>query len=152
MIFLESITAIRETFSKRVSEWSNAGITFVLGWLFLLNTGMFEANPEIWKRLAIFATQTTWGWSCLTIGTIRLVALVVNGAYVRSPAVRAVCAFITSFLWYQLAVSLIPNAAIGAAVFPILTLADIYNTIRAGGEAGSAEVEHKHGGHIGPRI
>ena len=141
MIVITPLYSLKETLPKRVSELSNAGIALVLGLMLMFNDDLFASSTTSWSRLAWVMSQESWAMVCLLIGGVRLAAILINGLYYRTPHIRALCAYASGFLWFQLAVSLLPNAAIGAAVFPILVAADIWNGIRAASEAGTSEAE-----------
>lgn len=145
MIVVTPLHTLKETLPKRISELSNASISLVLGLMLMFNTNMFSNAPASWAQLSSIADQEVWAWIAIGLGSARLVALFVNGVYYRTPAIRALGAFASGFLWYQLSISLLPNFSIGAAVFPILLAADIYNGVRASHEAGQAEAKRKNG-------
>lgn len=143
MIIITPWHGITETFKVRVCEYMLASITLMLGLMFYYNSGMFSSNADAFARLVFFASQPTWSIFCTVVGGARIAVLLVNGAYWRTPHARSAFAFINIFLWYQLSAGLIPNAAIGAAVFPVFIVADFYNAVRAAREAATAEVKHE---------
>ena len=67
-----------------------------------------------------------------------MLVLLINGAWWRSPHLRALMAFLSCFVWWQMSSDLVPNFALGFALLPPILALDAYNAIRAGREAGVA--------------
>jgi hypothetical protein len=126
--------------------------------LFLWGVVLHQA-PDLFDTNAAFAglkqmaRQSTWELGCLVVGGGRLVILGLNGTVRRSPHLRAIAAFITTFFWVQIAIGIMMSGvgSTGLAVYPILALLDTYNVIRASREAGALDAYHKRAaGHVEP--
>lgn len=127
MIFLH----FQRTFPTRVTEWLLGAVLFSWGWMLLRPEETF-AGPG-YVGLARLASEEVWGWSCLLIGSARLVVLAVNGMWIPSYRVRSLAAFLSCFFWLQIslgfAASGLPSTAL--CVYPWFLLADIYCVYRA---------------------
>lgn len=142
MITVYSWHSLRQTFEARASEWALAFMTFSLGVVSFFNVDLFADFR--FSNLARVADQTTWAWGFLLVGGFRLSALFINGSYWRTPQIRSIFAFLTCFVWFQLALGLLYNFSFGIALLPWLFLLDAYNSVRAGREAGVAQYIQRH--------
>ena len=130
------IVKLTKTFPIRVTEWLLAGI--MLSWSIVC----WNLTPELWSAplysgLARLAAQNTWAFFAFWIAVIRLAALTINGAWRPSPHLRAAGAFLSCFMWLQIALGIFasPITTTGVAIYPWLLLADIYNVFRASHDA-----------------
>lgn len=143
-IFSHIFSSLRETFPARASEWALA--TMLFGWAVVLSS-----NPDLFSEtrsfagLAQFADQKVWAWMCLFAGGGRLMFLAINGAWRRTPHLRALTALITCFFWFQITAGLLwaESSSTGLAIYPVLFFLDAFNVIRAMGDAGSADRIHR---------
>lgn len=138
------IASLAETFPGRASEWALGVILFNWSLVLTLNPDLFQ-DGRSYAELARWADQQTWATLCLAVGGGRLLVLAINGAWRRSPHARTAAAFVSCFFWFQITLGLIGagTGSTGLAVYPILFLLDVYNAIRAIGEAGSSDRRHK---------
>lgn len=88
----------KHTFRERLPEWISAFA--MLGWGFIV---LSEA-PELWNLkyyhvLASYASQSTWGWLTIILGSTRLIALGVNGAWRPTAHVRAFGSVLGAVVW-----------------------------------------------------
>ena len=156
MILVHSWESLQTTFPTRALEWFLTFALFNLGVIFWLTPDLFASNVG-WAGMANLADQSTWCAVCLIVGVARILALVINGLWWRSPLVRCVGAFISCFVWWQLSAGLIGNAGLGAAVLPLCFVGDVYNAIRCSRKSGvseyvkrlelQAEARHGHNRH-----
>lgn len=141
MIVVEHlIRSLRDTFPGRASEWALGFMIFNWSVVLTLNPDLF-AQGRSYRELARWADQDTWAAACLVIGGVRLLVLAVNGAWRRSPHARAAAAFVSCFFWFQITLGLLGagTGGTGLAVYPVLFLLDVFNAIRAIGEAGRSD-------------
>lgn len=150
MILRHMGKSFRETFPTRASEWALGTMLTLWGIILTSNTDLFDDSPSLYK-LGEFAPQSTWALLCLIAGVGRLAMLAVNGSWRRSPHLRAVSAFISCFFWFKISHGLVEAGTFGTglAVYPVLFLLDVYNTIRAAGDSGTADRRYT-GAHNGP--
>lgn len=140
MIWAHFTRSFRETFPTRASEWA-------LGLMLFLWSVILSANPTLFADSAALApladivSQRTWAVLCLIVGGGRLIMLAINGAWRRSPHLRALAAFVSSFFWFEITVGLLESGTFGTglAIYPVLLALDIYNVLRAARDAGSAD-------------
>ncbi|MBL8578073.1 MAG: hypothetical protein JNK47_12665 [Mesorhizobium sp.] len=111
---------------------------------------VLQVNPDLFKNapsfgpLAQMVQQSTWAMLCLVVGGGRLVMLAINGAWRRSPHLRALAAFISCFFWFQISLGFLQAGTFGTglAIYPVLFALDVYNAFRAAGDAGSSDRIH----------
>lgn len=135
MIYLRPVTPMLKSFDVRLSEWGLALVMLLVGSILLGPDELFS-RPSF-DLLARVASEDVWGWGTLAIGASRLVVLLINGAWRRSPHMRALTAFASVFVWTQFSLSLMASAQFttGLAVYPVFVLMDIYIVFRAAIEA-----------------
>ncbi len=131
-------------FKLRAIEWGLAAMLFCMGTIFLNADFNFNNSPAL-SELARLNSEKFWGWLCITIGGMRLVALWMNGAWRRSPYVRALTALFSSLLWLQITLGLVvqPLLTIGIAIFPFLIFLDWFSVWRAMDDADTYRKENK---------
>lgn len=143
MILLHSWTSLQTTFPTRANEWFMGFAMAGIGFVFLMNGGLFAAYPGPLGGLARFADQETWSGICLAAGLARLAALMINGLWWRSPLVRCIAAFVSCFIWWQLSAGLVANIGIASVFMPLCFVFDAYNAIRCGRKVGTSEFIHR---------
>lgn len=89
------------TSQTRSVEWMLAICTLIWGFG-LLWPGDSFALPQL-AAFAIIASEATWGLISIVLGCVRLVALIINGSWCRTPLIRALCAVIGIGWWLVLA-------------------------------------------------
>lgn len=137
-------TSMRETFHYRASEWALACI--IMLWAMTL-----WSAPELFASVATYSSMTHmipqewWAIGMAVAGGGRLVALAINGAWHRTPHLRALGAFVSCFFWLEISFGLwhTGTPTTGLAVYPVLLLLDSYNVLRAAGDARHADEHHK---------
>lgn len=86
------IVRFKATFRERAAEWICSVILMCWGFQVLQPYPLF--NRPFFKLLADIAPEAFWGWSAFLIGLGRVVVLLINGAWRRSPFLRQCgCAF-----------------------------------------------------------
>jgi len=130
------LVKLSKTFPVRVTDWLVACIMF--SWSLVC----WRLTEEAWTLptmagLARIFDQNTWAFLAFWIAVTRLSALAINGAWRPSPHLRAGCAFLSCFLWLQISIGMLSAdvTSLGAAVYPWLLVADIYNVFRASHDA-----------------
>lgn len=134
------VLRMQKTFPLRATEWMLAGITVTMGVVLLGNLSLFETSHGL-KILTRILPHTLAAGLILTVGVIRTMALVINGAWRASPHLRALCAFLSTFVWLQIVFSLFTGNVIvlGMAVYPWFLIMDIGNVFRAAADARIAD-------------
>lgn len=144
MMFAHFGASLRETFPARASEWALAFMVFNISIVFTLNEDFFASNPVALAGLERIMSQPSWAYLCYALGGGRLLVLMVNGAWRRSPHLRAAGAFLSTGFWFLILSGFWATGTFGfvMAIAPVLLLLDTYNTLRAIGEAGISDDLH----------
>lgn len=128
---------LHKEFPTRVVEWGLSYIiitwaSVLVLWPDLMYTGV---NPTYDSWLGIMR-QSLWAMVGLVIGGVRLSALYINGAHVRSPVARLAMGFLSMGFWFLVFIGVVrAGPSTGWAVYPWLMLADGYAVYVAGGDA-----------------
>lgn len=118
----------------RRSEWASALI--MLGWAAVLAApGDSLAGPgyEAFHRFGL--TETFWTWAFATVGTMRIIALIINGALqLITPTVRMIGAVLGAVAWIEIAWLVTEGTFLrtsivspGMATYTILALLELSN-------------------------
>lgn len=146
------LAALGRHWPARKMEWIMAGISASWGFYVLTHPELFT-NPEtavLMSGLASFVPagwdpSLVWGLGALLVGLMRGIALYINGAHIRTPVVRAVAAFLTILVFFQVSRGLwatgVPN--MGLVIYPWLVIADIISAYSAGQDAIQSEVQRQ---------
>ena len=139
-----------EAFYPRLSEWWAAGLLLAMGWVLSANPDlMFGAKTQVYETMLMIAPQEGWAAIMKVFAAGRLITLLINGAWRRSPHLRALGAFLSSFFWMQITLS---SASTFGLVFVfaagVLTL-DFLNMIRATRDARTVDYARAKGGPKG---
>ena len=138
MVIVHSFEALQETFEARASEWALTAAILSLAFVFFMNGHMY-VQPEFSGLRDIINSQAVWAWIFLLIGSTRLMVLLINGMYWRTPHFRAITAFLSTGVWFLFCVGFARNGDILIALMPWVFFLDAYNTKRAAREAGKSE-------------
>lgn len=143
------IQSLKQHFPARFPEWYMSGIAISWGGYILLHPEVFTqpATASILSGLTALSEPSgyppaaIWGGGALVCGLLRAFALFVNGAYTRTPVIRAACSVASAFLFAEITLGLwrvgIPNT--GLAVYGWLLIADLASAYRAGMDITFAE-------------
>lgn len=150
-ILIENIAA---HFQMRVSSWFMSTMMFGIGIVLTLNpTALTETPnaPVYFAHMLEWGDQSAWRAVFLVIGTSRLMALIINGSFPGiwwTPHLRMAMSGASSVVWLQVAISVAwtPNPTLGAVVYPMIFIAELYNTWRSARETRMAA---HHGGSVG---
>lgn len=94
----------RETFRERATEWLLATGLLAWGLLTISSPGLFE-QQVFFHPLLRMMSQDIWGGLAAITGIVRLVFLVINGAWRPSAHIRAIGAFLGSVIWANLLIA-----------------------------------------------
>jgi len=137
----------RDTFPRRVMEWTSATCTLSFGVLLgaavmLENSALAEAGRDRYlESLRSIGSLDGWAAFAVTVGLVRLIALTINGAWRPTPHMRAVTAGLSGVIYLQLAFGVVDAAGplIGIALLPPLLVGELYICHRASSEARLAD-------------
>ena len=144
-MIITRIHRLQDSVRFRLAEWGLAVVMFSWGWLLLLPYD--SLSIPVMAGLLQAAPETVWGTGCLALGGARLCVLVVNGAWRRNAHARAICAFLSCFVWVQICIGLAATGIVttGLATYPVLLLMDIYVVFRAAAEARDTDEAWRNG-------
>lgn len=122
---------IPHSIDTRLVEWLFAIIILHWGILFL-------QAPEIFQRpgfeyLAAKFDVRVWAFACLTIGSIRLLVLGINGSMRRMPRFRIFLSICGAYFWIHISLGFYEAQIVSTwiTVYPYFILCEFVNIIRA---------------------
>ena len=132
MIIAHLRTSFVEAFFPRLSEWTASAVIAALGWMLMANPDLMASGTgRGYVLMLTIAEQPTWAKALVIFGTARLIVLLINGAWRRSPLARAISAFLACFLWTQIATSFAPTFGFAFTMAAGLLGMEVVNTFRA---------------------
>lgn len=134
-----SKTSAMSLHSDRMVEWMFAAMMTVWG-LWLLNPYFTTFTSPSYAPLATLFPEWVWGAWSVSIGTVRLIALYINGRYRRTPILRIVCAVLGMAWWivliYLVAAQGAPfNPPAGFSWYFVFVIFEGISCFRAAGDA-----------------
>lgn len=98
------VKGFRQTFRDRFPEWVLSIALFWWGIFALVNPDSFQYSILLSSILRI-ATQEVWGWIATVLGSIRIIFLIINGAWRPSAHIRTIGAILGSGFWSMMILS-----------------------------------------------
>lgn len=140
------VGTLTDSLRFRLSEWGLATALMLWGVVLLLPYPSFS-NP-VYAHMESLMREERWGIVCFTIGAARLVILIVNGSWRITPHLRAVAAFLSSIVWFQVTLGLIAVGSYntGLAIYPVCVVMDIICMFRSVAEARVNDEIARNGG------
>lgn len=130
MIVVRIAKDVAHYFPVRVAEW---GCTIAL-FLWGLKATLHPENlmSSAYDGLTAWVPPQVAAWTALTMGLVRVVLLVVNGAMHGSVLARGTCVFLGLPFWIAISLSIIQSNpdSTGLATYPVFLAMDIYNFMR----------------------
>lgn len=147
------IRSLKQHWPARKLEWLMAGFMIAWGWYILMHPAVFT-NPQtaalfsgLTEMVASFTQYPAlaWGGVCFCVGVGRSIALFVNGAWTRTPAIRLVASFISMFIVTQIIIGLWKSGVAnpGLVVYPWFVVADLLSAYRAAIDVVHAEKQRE---------
>jgi hypothetical protein len=131
-------------FFPRLSEWACAVAVFGVGIVLHYNADlMVNAKSTAYALMLSIGSQTTWAAALITFGIVRLLVLLINGAWRKSPHLRSVMAILSCFPLYTIAMSFLPVFGISVVFASVFLGMDIVNAVRAAGDAKISDYAHR---------
>jgi hypothetical protein len=123
----------------RRSEWLLALAVTMIGIAYLRIPNLFE--PRYFGTMLSVMPQHEWGWTATTIGTVRLVLLLINGAWRASPHGRTAGALLSCAFWMMLFMSAISaeSTVQSVGLWLLFFVFDAFSAIDAAGDARMAD-------------
>jgi hypothetical protein len=138
------ITHIRDNFAAaffpRWAEWLAAGVLLGIGGMLTVNDDLMSSaiaagNGRGYVLLLAIAPQSVWALTMTIFGIARILVLLVNGAWQRSPVARAIMAFLSCFFWTQIVLSFQPTFGFAFIMATGWLVGDMVNVMRAARDA-----------------
>ncbi len=138
------VVRFKETFRERMPEWVQAVGMLLWGLLVIMSVGVFDSQT-FYQPLLLLMSQTSWGVLSMAVGGIRLVFLVINGAWRPSAHIRAIGCVLGCMLWSSLVISALslPWLSSSVAVYSILLALDLFSLWFSAGDAKLADLRAK---------
>jgi hypothetical protein len=145
MILLRTWHGIADHFPFRWSEWIMAYPALGMAAALELQPDMFSLAPTF-HTLAEWGDEAAWGYAILGCGTLRLIALAVNGtfeAFRYAPHIRVAAAIVAGFFWSQFSLGILfvalsgEGAWSGVVAYSTLALIELFNVFRASQDIGA---------------
>lgn len=134
-----------EAFFPRRSEWAGAALLCLGGWVLSANPDLMTTSTgKAFDLMKATFTQPTWANLLMAGGGLRLLVLAINGAWRRSPHLRALAAILSGFFWWQIAASYYATFGLGYAAYAVFLGLEFSNLIVAARDART--VDDKYAG------
>ena len=119
---------IRAHLRPRLMEWMHALMLVLWGSILARPEATFTRSP-VWAGLERIASEDVWAWGTILIGSARILALLINGLWRPSYAIRTITSFCSMFVWFTISLGLIYSraATTGLAIYPVLFLFEAIN-------------------------
>lgn len=127
-------------FFPRWAEWAAASVLLGIGLMLTVNTDLMVSSVangygKGYQLLLAIAGQSVWATTLTIFGSIRILILLINGAWRRSPVARAATAFVSCFFWTQMVLSFEPTFGFAFVMACGWLLTDVVNVMRASRDA-----------------
>lgn len=140
MLILRIWNGVIDHFPIRRSEWINSCVMIGWGVVVLLDN---RPLTGAWHILGQLMPEIFWALMLMTVGAIRLLALLVNGTFPKtwygrvSPHVRVGMSLLSSLVWLQLVIATIgsPVLTTGLVAYLGYLVSDALNTLSSAAEA-----------------
>lgn len=110
LIFAHIRDNFADAFFPRRSEWAAATVLLGLGWMLSVNAGLMHAtNTRAYSLMLMIAPQSVWSMVMTVFACGRLMILLINGTWRRSPHARGASAFLSCFFWTPIVLSFAPT-------------------------------------------
>lgn len=137
------LSKLHRQFPERAVEWGVSYMLISWGIILACTPGAFETVPDsaiavksvytAWERIM---PQHVWAFAALMIGMLRVSALYINGAHMRTPLARMVGAGLSMALWMLASLGVLQAGLVTTAlgIYPWLMVGDAYAAYNAGGD------------------
>lgn len=137
-------------FFARTAEWSCASCLLALGFMLSSNPDLMSSSKtQAYQLLLMIGSQSTWAIIMKIFAAARLLILLINGAWRRSPHLRSISAFLTCFFWMQITLSFLPTFGFAFVGFLFFLIQDFVNSVRAARDARIVDLAYAKGGAAG---
>lgn len=129
-----------EAFFPRWAEWAAAIVLLALGWMLashddLMASAIAAGNGRGYRVLLAIADQGSWAFAISIFAILRLIVLLINGAWRRSPVARSGFAAVSLIFWAMIALSFFSTFGFAFIMACGWLLNDLVNVMRAARDA-----------------
>jgi len=128
----------------RRTEWLCAGLNIGMGILFMLNPTLMAVNYKAYSVMLAFMTQHQWANFMVIFGAARIIVLIVNGAWRKSPHIRSFMAVVSCLPLWTAAWSFTPYFGLAMLGYWAWLITDIINAVVASSDAKESDSRAKH--------
>lgn len=135
----------KETFRERSAEWLLAAGLAGWGFITIISANdSFTRIPNLFSMLTIMS-QDAWGTLALVVGSLRLLFLLINGAWRPSAHLRVIGCILSCFTWGMMLISTIaaPTLLPSVALYPVVLCLDFLALWYAARDAKLADLSAK---------
>lgn len=132
------------TFRERAPEWILSTAILAWGMIVFISTDLFF-NQEFYHPLLLITSQLNWAIFGIVVGSVRLIFLVINGAWRPSAHIRAIGCLAGCMLWGALLISVLSLnwLAPASGIYASLLSLDLLSMWFAAGDAKLADLSAK---------
>lgn len=145
-MFFRIVLGVSRHFESRITEWAMGGTIMWWGAKLIGPENVWHDSAP-WAEMLRWLPENTWGWVCIVLGLLRLIALTVNGtfadtAYSRfSPHVRGITAIAGATVWFMIFVSVSAVPTAGSGIYQLPLVLDLWCVFHAWREVGRARAK-----------
>lgn len=125
---------VQATFLERLTEWLFAAQLLSWGLILLRPEDTFSLSRAM-MPLERIASENAWGWYAVAVGTVRLIALFINGWVVpHTYLFRLGCCFLSILAWLTISLGSMDagTASTALGIYPWIALAEMVCLWRIG--------------------
>lgn len=129
---------IQHRFGPRMTEWFMAFHTALFGIVLVGSPDLFD-QPAWAGFREMGVSENFLGWLMLTLGTARIIGLVINGARKHvTPMIRQVSAGIGCLIWFGIVYGFASSGVVSTwlAIYPLFGIGELVNIHRAAHDQG----------------
>jgi hypothetical protein len=151
-IFTVVLSGVTQHFEARATEWVMAFCSLIWGLNALDPAVTFDVALPAWRGMMTFPfldTAHKWGWACVTVGSVRIIALIINGSFNNTPYaaimpnVRTFMALVGATLWFTIALSVLAAPTPGRVTYLLPVVLNIWCVRNAARDAGREKTKRE---------
>lgn len=136
---MRTIRAVPTVYTpSRALEWHCALACAAFALVLALPGATFETGDQ-WRRFGAIMPEEAWASLMGMLAAVRVLALVVNGRWRRTPLLRALTASVGAGAWGYISMLMFnptgPGISTGVGIYAVLAVSDIRSAWRAGRDA-----------------
>lgn len=137
--FVVILAHIRTSFAgnlyPRRTEWYCAFAIILIGLVLTYNDGIMGADQRAYGVMLAFGSQNSWSKFLMIFGAARLIVLIVNGAWQKSPHMRSAMAIVSCLPFWTIARSFSDEFGVPMVLGWVFLIMDVLNAMSAASDA-----------------